>query len=79
MFSELSIALHRLFLLARLKQIEILPVGILLPFYMNIIFVINYKFKSCSWCYCEVALQAQEFVVNLRKSSIFGMIRVVPK
>lgn len=74
MFSELSIALHRLFLPERLKLIGNLPVGILLLFYMNIIFVIDYKFKSHSWCYCEVTLQAQEFVVKLRKNNIFGMM-----
>lgn len=67
MFSELSIAVHRLFLLARLKLIGNLPVGILLFFYIKKIFVIDYKFKSHSWCYCEVAFQAQEFVVKLRK------------
>lgn len=79
MFSELPIALHRLFLPPRLKLLGNLPVGILLLFYMNIIFVIDYKFKSHSRCYCEVALQALEFVVKLRKNNIFEMLRVVPK
>lgn len=47
---------------------------------MNIISVIDYKFKSHSWCSCEAALQAQEFVMKLRKkANIFGTIRVVPK
>lgn len=71
MFSELSIALHRIFLLARLKLVRNLPVGILLFFYMNIISVIDHKFQSHSWCYCEVALQAQEFVMKLRKNPTY--------
>lgn len=71
-YMDIHIHICRLFLLARLKLIGYLPVGILLLFYMNIIFIIDYKFKSHSWCYCEVALQAQEFVVKLRKNNVFG-------